>query len=123
MTDDADDEKDYILLDDEAEPVVTGMGACFATDRVTVEGLPVRFMYRETPDNERDSGWRFCSGMDEDEEYMSNPDNIGIFDVNTIANLDRSIVLHLLAPAGSAFEKAPGDEKFTDISDEFTEDD
>jgi len=31
------------------------MGGCVATDRITVEGYPVRFMYREEPDNEYDS--------------------------------------------------------------------
>ena len=109
--------KTYILGADEIEPVATGLGACVATDRITVEGLPVRFMYREEPDFEGDSGWRFCSGIDEDEAYMSDPSNLGVFDVNTIANMDRSIVLHLIAPVGSAFEKPPEQERFTRVED------
>lgn len=108
-------EKDYLLTDADAEPVATGLGLCVATDRVTVEGLPVRFMYRETPEFEGDSGWRFCSGMDEDEAYMADPANLAIFEVNTIANLDPSIVLHLIAPVGAAFEKPPGAARFTAV--------
>lgn len=62
-------------------------------------------MSRETPDNETDSGWRFLSGY-EDDAYTSNADNHGIYDVNTIANYDPSVVPLLDSQGGSAFEKA-----------------
>jgi hypothetical protein len=45
--------------------------------------LKIRFMYREKPDNDNDSGWRFFSG-DEDQEYVDNPNNIAIYDVETV---------------------------------------
>jgi hypothetical protein len=51
--------KQFKLLPDKIEPLATGDGACLATDKITVEGFPVRFMYREEPDNEIDSGWQF----------------------------------------------------------------
>jgi len=47
-------------------------------------------MYREQPDNDVDSGWRFMAGYETD-DYMNNPSNHGIFDVNTIANYDEDI--------------------------------
>lgn len=96
--------KRYHLAVEQIRPLAEGYGACIATERVTVEGLPVRFMYREAPDDEDDSGWRFRSGT-EDDAYMADPDNHGIHDVNTIANFDPSIIVCLGAPAGSAFEK------------------
>ena len=48
---------------------------CIATDRITVDGMPVGYMYREKPKEgawfeEYDSGWRFTAG-DESDEYMS----------------------------------------------------
>ena len=109
--------KSFKLDPSEIRPIAEGHGACFATDRITVEGFPVRFMYREDPDNDVDSGWRFMSGVDEDDAYLNNPDNIGIYDVNTIANYDGSIVPHLNAPVGSCFEKLPGEDEFILVDD------
>ena len=53
---------------------------CFATDKILVDGCKVGYMYREQPDCDSempDSGWRFTAG-DECEEYMDNPNNLGI---------------------------------------------
>jgi hypothetical protein len=85
-------------------PLKLGLGACLATKRITVERLPVRWMYREEPDHAEDSGWRFFSGIGEGDDYLSNPDNAGVYDVNTIANFDPSILPFLDAPVGAAFE-------------------
>jgi hypothetical protein len=81
-----------------------GFGACYATDEVVVKGRKVGFMYREEADGERDSGWRFMAG-DEDQDYMDNPDNLGVYDINLIANIDPSVVAHLASRIGSAFER------------------
>lgn len=104
--------KRYKLKPEDIEQLTLVKGGCFATDRITVEGLPVRFMYREEPESQDDTGWRFCSAIDEDEDYMENPENIGFFDVNTIANYDRSIIPYLMSPVGSAFEKPPEADEF-----------
>src|SRR5215831_15426900 len=47
-------------------------GSCLASDMITVHGHPVGFMYREEPDNELDSGWRFFAGS-ESQEYCDDP--------------------------------------------------
>lgn len=75
-------------------------GACMATDKITVDGLPVGWMYREEPDFSVDNGWRFFSGT-EDQEYVDNPENTCIFDTNTIANYDRAIIPYLDLPIGT----------------------
>ncbi|MCU0973796.1 MAG: DUF2185 domain-containing protein [Burkholderiales bacterium] len=75
-------------------------------------GYTVRFMCRETPENETDSGWRFFSGY-EDDAYTSNADNHGIYDVNTIANYDASIISLLDSQGASAFEKALDAQSFS----------
>lgn len=103
--------KQFGLGADQIKPLAEGYGGCIATDKITVEGYPVRFMYREAPDNDIDSGWRFMSGF-EDDAYMDDANNHGVYDVNTIANYDPSIIPFLDAPEGSTFEKTPESERF-----------
>ena len=70
----------------------------------------VRYMYHEKPSNIQDSGWRFFCG-DEDDDYVNNPDNIAIYDINTILGIDKSILPYLNSALGTAFERE--DEKNT----------
>lgn len=106
--------KTYKAIPGGVKPLATGLGACVATDRITVDGRPVCFMYREAPDMDVDSGWRFMAG-DEDQDYMDDADNHGIFDVNTIANYCPEIVPHLKAPVGAAFERERAGRPFVAI--------
>jgi hypothetical protein len=68
-------------------------------------------MYRDQPDKEVDSGWRFFAG-DESQEYADTPDNFAIYEVNTICNYDPAIIPLLDAPFGSAFGRVPGTDQF-----------
>jgi hypothetical protein len=61
-------------------------------------------MYRESPDNESDSGWRFMAG-DESDEYMDDADNHAVYSLNTIANYDADIIPLLQASVGTAFAR------------------
>ena len=108
--------KQFKLAKEEIRPLVEGRGACIATDKITVEGLPVRFLYRAAPDNEVDSGWRFMSGFESD-GYMDDPANHAVYDVNTIANYDPSIIPLLDSPLGSVFEKPDGASDFVRVTD------
>ena len=103
--------KRFKIPGDQIKPVAPGRGACFATDHITVEGKPVGFMYREAPSDRHDSGWRFFSGS-ESQEYVDDPKNLAIYDVNTIANYDAAIVPLLDAPVGSAFGRVAGSDRF-----------
>src|SRR5689334_12186398 len=87
--------------------VAPGLGSAFASDMITVDGKRVGYMYREEPDDETDSGWRFLSG-EESQAYLDDAAHLEIYDVNTIANYDPDIVPHLSAPVGSAFEREDG---------------
>ena len=108
--------KSYRLGPRELRLIAPGHGACIATDKITVDGAPVRFMYREQAIHEADSGWRFLSGIESD-AYMNDPSNHGFYDCNTIANFDPTIVPHLDAPIGSVFEKPPGAAEFLPVTD------
>ena len=61
-------EKSFKIPGDQIKQLIPNMGACFATDRITVDGMKVGYMYREEPDKDVDSGWRFFSG-DESQDY------------------------------------------------------
>jgi hypothetical protein len=114
-------EKHYKLTADQLLPIAEGHGACIASDKITVDGAPVRFMYREEAIHEVDSGWRFFAGTESD-AYMANASNHAFYDCNTIANYDRSIVPYLDAPIGSTFEKPPGAAEFERVTDLAPED-
>ena len=81
-----------------------GADGCIATDRITVEGCQIGYCYREKPDGDWDSGWRFTAG-DESEAYMDDPNNAGIYKLNTICNFDTDIIPLLHTPAPCAFER------------------
>ncbi len=86
-------------------------GYAYAPKILVEERKKVRFMYREEPDNDNDSGWRYFSG-DEADEYVNNPDNMAIYDITTIAEIDPTIIPYLDSKYGSAFERENADEDF-----------
>jgi len=99
--------RQYYINGDDIKDVLTwdDVDGCLATDQIVVYGHKVGYMYREEPnENSSDSGWRFFAG-DEDDDYLNNPDNIGIYRLNTIANYDQDIIPLLTAPYGSAFRR------------------
>ena len=102
--------KNFAIKGADIKPLATGRGSCYATDRITVDGEPVGFMYREDRDHGSDSGWRFLAD-DESEDYASNAANFAIYDVNPIANYDRDIIPLLDAPIGSAYSGDPSSGK------------
>src|SRR4051812_28022681 len=89
--------KNFKLRADQIKALVRPMGGALATDRITVDGMPVGYMYRELPDLPEDSGWRFFAG-DEDRAYVDNLANTSVYAVNTIANYDPDIISHLETP-------------------------
>jgi hypothetical protein len=108
--------KKFILAANEINPIATGLGSCIASDHITVDGRKVGYMYRDSPDNEIDSGWRFMSGK-ESQVFIDNPKNLEIYDVNTIANYDPEIVPFLSEPIGAAYERDPETGKFVEVTE------
>ena len=102
-------------------PLFVNGGGCLATDRITVDGEKVGFMYRVKPStkNKLDNGWRFFSG-DENQTYINDLKNTHPYDTNTIANLDSAILPYLDSPYNSAFERIPGMNKFKKVKYDFT---
>jgi hypothetical protein len=94
--------KHFKLSAEQIRPLATGRGGAIASDRITVDGRPVGYMYRNRSLNKFDSGWAFLAG-DESDAYMNDSTHHAIYDVNTIANYDPEIIPLLDAPVGSAF--------------------
>lgn len=105
-------EKNFKLKKEEIKKLLPRpMGAGMATDKITVHGEAVDFMYKEEPAHEVDSGWRFLSGT-EDQDYLDDPDNSAIYDLNTIANYDPAIIPYLELPLGTHLERIKGTNEF-----------
>ena len=81
-----------------------GAEGCLASNRIMVEGCQVGYCYREEPDGGWDSGWRFTAG-DESDAYINDPNNVGIYALNTVCNDDPDIIPLLHTPAPCAFER------------------
>lgn len=79
-------------------------GICMITRYILDEVHPVGFMYREEPEEELDSGWRFLSGF-EDDAYMELEDNTVIVDVDLVLVLDPLIKKYLHLPYGTELER------------------
>ena len=108
--------KYYIKPEDIKELFHTdGPDGCIASDRIMVDGEKIGYMCREYADHDGDSGWRFTAG-DEDEEYMSNPENAGVYTLNAVANVDMDIIPFLTSPVGSGFFR---DENGKLVKDDF----
>lgn len=86
----------------------------FVTKKLVEENFKIGFAYREKPDNETDSGWRFFAG-NESQEYVDNADNLTILPVKSIIEKDMSIVSIINSEYGTAFEK--GNTEFKKIDD------
>ncbi|RBQ02796.1 DUF2185 domain-containing protein [Pedobacter miscanthi] len=103
--------KNFKLGADQIKDLIPRMGGCMATDKITVNGEPVKYMYRQEPVNNIDSGWVFLSGT-ETQEYLDDAVNTMIYDVNTIANYDKAIIPYLNLPIGSDLERIEGTDTF-----------
>jgi hypothetical protein len=103
--------KTFKIRAEDIVPLVTTAGGCLATDRITVDGNDVCYMYREESERPLDTGWRFFSG-DESSEYLKVSSHTDVYDINTIANYEPAILSYIDTPAPCAFERIPGSRKF-----------
>lgn len=84
-----------------------GPQGCIATDRILVDGQKVGYCWRVEPepgDKDWDSGWRFVAG-DEDQDYMDDAQNSGVYALNTICNYDPDVIPLLDSEPGTAWSR------------------
>jgi hypothetical protein len=86
------------------------LGYIIASHEVMRNGQPIGYLYRQAPDNDRDSGWRVFSGT-ESQQYADNPLNFALYNASTVAELHPQIV-HLLVrtfPVAFARDETTGE--------------
>ena len=105
------DRNNFIFDENKLKDLVHGFGYSICSNKITLGGEIVGFMYREEPMDDEDSGWRFLSGT-ESQEYADDPDNSKVFGVNTIANHDPAIIPYLKLPLGTELERVEGKDEF-----------
>ncbi|MFC2138778.1 DUF2185 domain-containing protein [Bacteroidota bacterium] len=101
----------YKINSEDIKDLINPMGYGLISDRITVDGERVGYMYRDRPEEKEDSGWRFIAG-DETQDYIDDEKNSMMFDLNTIANYDQAIIPYLVLPVGSELERVPGKDEF-----------
>lgn len=96
--------KKFKIPSNKIKQIIDSQEGCITSDRITVDGCKVGFMYREEPyqNGNPDSGWRFLAG-DESDEYMNDPDKHDVYQLNTICNYDLDIVPLLNSAPGTAY--------------------
>ena len=81
------------------------------------EGYKVGYLYREEPDEERDSGWRITSNTESD-EYMDDSNNVADVSLGAVLSRDDSFIDLLDQPTGSAFIRDAQSEAFSRVANE-----
>ncbi len=104
-------EDNFIIPPEEIKDLIKPMGFCLVSNKITVDGEKVGFMYREKPEDKNDSGWRFLSGT-ETQDYVDNPHTSKIMDTNTVANYDKAIIPYLSLPYGTELERLSDSDEF-----------
>lgn len=94
---------DASIEDPVPAPTLQWMPRCFVTNRVIVDGEQVGFLYREEPDREEDSGWRFMCG-DESDDYMDSAKNIQLVSLGAVLSCDDRVLSLLDHAAPVAFQ-------------------
>lgn len=89
-------------------------GYVLATKMLVDNKRKVRFMYREEAKG-ADSGWRFFCG-DEDQAYIDNSDNVGMYNIETILNIDKDISPYLSALKGTVLEREDANSVFRQLA-------
>ncbi|MFT5526448.1 MAG: hypothetical protein ACI9G1_003484 [Pirellulaceae bacterium] len=115
-------DKKYRLNPEDMKRLIEHDGACIATNRITVDGCSVDYLYREPPGWDGDTGWRMMAG-DESDEYMDDPNNHDVHALNSIANYDNDIAPLIEAPVGSAFARNPDTGQFERVESPVDPDD
>jgi len=76
------------------------MGGCVISKNILNGKGNLRWCVREEGVNEVDNGWRFLSDVDTD-EYLSDADNMSVFNFEDLIELEPSVLLIYDLPVGS----------------------
>lgn len=83
--------------------------------KAVLDGEPVGWLYREPPQNWRDSGWRVFVGS-ETEEELAQPNAITLETLHELCRADPSLEKVFWSPIGSAFRRLGAEAEFEAVS-------
>ena len=114
-------EAKHIINTDVADPIPSivdkDVARCIVARKILDEGIPVGFLSREEPNDDKDSGW-FMLGGDETDEYMDDSDNFACVSLGAILSVDDSILALLDSPIGSAFKRDVDSGQFQPVDED-----
>lgn len=82
------------------------IGYVTVSNRVMLDKMPVGYLYRETPDEDGDSGWRIFAG-DETQQYADVAENFALYNASTILEIEPKLIEVLMHDHPCAFERSP----------------
>ena len=77
-----------------------GGGGCIVSKNIIEEKGELKWCVREKGINDLDTGWRFLSSIDTD-EYLSNSENMCIYNYDTVVEIEPAILLIYDLPVGT----------------------
>lgn len=92
---------------------VENAGSCIVTKSLLNGETKFRWLFREEPLNDTDTGWMAFGDSDND-EYVNNPKNLTVVDLNTLINIEPTILNVYEMPIGTdlIFIEEDGDKYF-----------
>ena len=92
---------------------VENVGSCIITKSLLNGETKLRWLFREEPLNNIDTGW-IAFGDSDNNDYVNNPKNLTVVDLNTLANIEPTILNVYKMPIGTdlIFIEENGDKYF-----------
>jgi hypothetical protein len=78
----------------------------------------VLFAYRQEPDNDQDSGWRFLRG-DESEAFLADASHCLVCPLDLVFTMDASLEALVSGPVGSAWKRAAEKDAWTQVEADY----
>jgi len=101
--------KDHPMSIDSADKKALVSEMCFEKKQY------IRYLYREAPHNDQDSGWRMSTGIESD-DYMKDIKNIRLSNIGWLLDNDPSLLEPLKGKQGDAFKRDYKTSKWKKIS-------
>lgn len=79
---------------------IKNAGLCIVSKRIINGESKLKWLLREKPIENKDTGWRFFS-IDDDTDYINNENNLQLCDYNVVANIEPAIIGTYFLPVGS----------------------
>jgi hypothetical protein len=89
--------------DVENNDYIEGLGGCIVSNNILSGAGKIKWIFREKSINDKDTGWRFISEID-DEEYINNSNNLSVCDFNSVIKIEPATIRVYSYPIGSEFE-------------------